>query len=489
MNNDSQAFSNPYTNTATNVESNTLATTSTGTLHTGAASTGLERPASERVEEAKNYREGKKTGKQLIGMPIISLSDGAEVGTVHDVIYNPGQGRLIAVTSSVGAGLFGGGRTLLLRTEDMHALGEDAIVVKDSNAVREIDRAAKDFGDEAGIAVLGKRLMTDDGSFLGKIDDVLIDRESRRLTAYEVSGGLWHSLMRGQTDVPVEHITSIGADVVIVPASVKTMVHEVTGGLIGTAQVAGEKAAAVKDSAAEKIADARTAAAERIEDKEIDYSIGKVAGSDVTTDSGTTIVRTGETITESHVQQALAANKIHALALAAGKAHAADLYDSAKEKAAAGVDSLKDKQGEMLVGKTVGRDVTFTDGGLLIANGSTIEETHVSAAKQAGKLGDLTAAVAADRVNAAKEGASAKYDEFKEKREQDAAQQSALQTSQPSSGGTIINAETVIVQAGPGTASIVPDPALGSSTGGSTGVSTTSTTPDAGTFSDPNRPL
>lgn len=484
MNNDSQAIHNPYTET-------------TGS---NAPISGMEdassRPATERVEEAKNYREGKKSGKQLIGMPIISLSDGSEVGQVHDVIYNPSEGRLIAVTSSVGGGIFGGGRTLLLRTEDVYSLGEDAITVKDGNVIREVDRAAKEFGDEAGVAVLGKRLMTDDGSFLGKIDDVLIDRESRRITAYEVSGGIWHDLMKGQTDVPVEHITSIGADVVIVPASVKTMVREVTGGLVGTAQIVGEKAVDVKDQAATKIEEVRTTAAEKIEDSEINYSIGKVAGNDVKTDSGDTIVHQGETITEAHVQQALAADKVHALALAAGKAHAADVYDSAKEKAAEGVDKFKDKQGEMLVGKTVGRDVTLDGGALLISQGSTIDEATVSVAKEAGKLGDLTAAVAADAYSTAKDNAGQKIDDMKDKRDQakadedakraqeDARRQREIAARPAGEGGTVINAETVIVQAAPGIA-VVPDPTTTGAAGMTGGMT------DAGSMSstDPSRPL
>lgn len=442
-------YSNPYTDTA-------------GTT-TDLAST--DRPASERVTEAREYRKGKKTGKELMKMQVISLSDGSIVGQVLDVIYNPNQGRLIAVTIPVGGSFLGGGKTLLLRTEDMHSLGEDAIIVKDPNAAREVDRSAKDFGDEAGEAVLGKRLMTDDGSFLGSIVDVLIDRESRRITAYEVGGGLWHDLMKGQTDVPVEHISSIGADVVIVPASVKNTIHEVSGGLVGTAQIAGEKLTDAKDAAATKIEEARTVVAEKIEDKEIDYAIGKVAGSDVTTDAGHCIVRTGDPITESHVQQALAAGKMHQLAMAAGKAHAADLYDTAREKASAGVDTLrekagdaqeafKDKQGDLLIGKTAGRDVTFADNTTLVTTGTVITEEHVMAARAAGKLGDLTTAVGADALAHAKESAAAKYDETKEslaqrKAESDArhaedqARQAALH---PTAGGTVINAETVIVQ-------------------------------------------
>ena len=459
----------------------------------GTSDAVTDRPATERVAEAKSSREGKRTGKEIMKMPVISLADGSIVGEVLDLIYNPTQGRLLAVTIPVGGGLFGGGKTLLLRTEDMYAMGEDAITIKDVNAAREVDRSAKDYGDEAGEAVLGKRLMTDDGSFLGNIVDVLIDRESRRITAYEVSGGAWNDLMRGQTDVPVEHITAIGADVVIVPASVKHQVQEVSGGLIGTAQIAGEKITDVKDAVVEKVGDARTAVAEKIEDKEIDYAIGKVAGSDVRADDGHYIVRTGETITEAHVQQALAGNKMHALATAAGKAHAADLYDTAKEKTAAGLETakvkageaqeaFKDKQGEFLVGKTAGRDVTKTDGSVFVHGGAVITEENVAVAREDGRLAELTAAVGTQALTQAKDAVVEKYDEAKTnyaegKAESDANRVQPLPTSQPLPSSTtatspttttstnpdttVIQADTVIVQpttSGTGTSEVYVDP-------------------------------
>lgn len=462
-------YSNPYTDAA------------------GAANESTDRPASERVGEAKSVREGKKTGKEMMKMPVISLSDGATLGEVLDVIYNPTQGRLIAVTIPVGGGLFGGGKTLLLRTEDIFSIGQDAITVKDPNAAREVDRSAKDFGNEAGEAVIGKRLMTEDGSFLGNVVDVLIDRESRRIVAYEVSGGTWNDLMRGQTDVPVEHITSIGTDVVIVPTSVKDHVDEVSGGLIGTAQVAGEKLTDVKDAAAERIGEVRTVVSEKVEDKEIDYAIGKVAGSDVRDDAGHFIVHTGETITEAHVQQALAANKMHALTISAGRAHAADLYDAAKEKTAAGVEVLKekagdaqeafkDKQAEFLVGKTAGRDVTKTDGSVFVHGGAVITEADVATAREDGRLAELTAAVGTQALTDAKDAVVEKYDEAKASYAEGKAEsdrEAALQASNApvstptapapttsTTAPTVIHADTVIVQptAPTGTTEVYTDP-------------------------------
>lgn len=441
----SSTFDNPYSITAAG-SSLPDATSVNPNGDTGLATP--DRPASERVADAKSMRDDKKTGKQLIGMPVIALSDGTEVGQIHDVIYNSKEGRLIGVTIPIAGGFFGGGKTLLLRTEQMFAMGEDAVTIQSASGLEEISRKADEFGDEAGIAVLGKRLMTDDGTFLGKIVDVLIDRTTRRITAYEVSGGLWGDLMRGQTDVPIEHITAVGNDVVIVPASVKSLIEETTGGLIGHAQLAAEKAG-----------DVRSAAAEKLEDEEIRYSLGKVAAHDVTDDANEPIVRQGDTITEAHIQRALAANKIHALAVAAGRQHAMELGHAAsetiKERASAAQEAFKDKQGELLVGKTAGREVVSDEGLIIVPAGATITELHVVAAREAGKLGDLTTAVGADALSTARDKAAVTIDNAKQSLDERRADADArhadeiYSTPAPLTTGTpqtIIHADTVIVQ-------------------------------------------
>lgn len=394
-----------------------------------------ETTASERVAMAGAYRDGKRTGKELINAPIFSVSQGEEIGRVHDVIFNPEQGHLVGVTIKVKGGLFRGGKTLLLRSENIHSIGDDAITVQSEELPQEIDQKVSDYAEEAGESVLGKRLMTDEGDFLGKIDDVLVDRHSRRIVAYEVSGGLWSDLMRGQTDVPVEHILSVGPDVVVVPASVKVRIQEVSGGLIGTAQVASEKIVGAKDVVVEKtngaVAEIRTAAAE----KEADYAIGKAAGADLQANDGSLIVREGEIITEHHVQRAAAEDKLHALAAVAGKSQAANFFDAAKEKLASGVetikektaagletvkektheaqDAFKDKQGEMLVGKVSGRDVVTDEGMVIVRAGTVVSDLDVANARANGLLGDLTTAVGMQSLMNAKETAVEKLDDAK----------------------------------------------------------------------------
>ncbi len=426
------------------------------------AAAGAGESAADKARRQTALRETCSTGKQLIGMSVISLADGEVQGQIHDVIYNPLQGRLVGFTVSRGGGFLSRGETFYLAADNVRAVGEDAVTVESARALSPVEGSVSDAAEDAGQPVLGKRLMTENGKFLGNIDDVLIDRESRRVVAYEVSGGLWHDMMKGQTDIPVEHITSIGHDVVIVPEFVKAQVEETTGGLTATAEAAKEKAAEIKDAAAEKIEETRTSAAIAIENQEADYARGKVAGRDVFLDEANTqlLVRSGEMITDAHIVQATAAGKMHALAAAAGYAHASDLAHSAREKAGDLADAArakaadlseaaKDKQGDLLVGKTTGRAVVSDAGLLLVPDNHVVTDADVFASRAGGKLGDLSAAVGASYVEDARERAAAAYDNAKEKagdaydaaRERDAA-------SAPAAAPAVVAATTptVVIQ-------------------------------------------
>lgn len=390
-------------------------------------------------------REGASTAKQLMGHPVVALSNGERVGAIHDVVYSPAQGRLIGFTVTHGGGLFSRGETLWLAAEAIHAIGEDAVVVEAPTQLIKYEADSQSV-EEIGESVLGKRLMTETGKFLGNVDDVFIDRQSRRVSAYEVSGGVWQNMMKGQSAVPVQEIVSIGHDVVVVPDFVQEHVEAVTGGLAGAYEVGKEK-----------VAQARTEISETVEQKEADFALGKTSANTVTDDKGNLIVRQGEAITAEHIARAQALGQMHALALAAGKTQAGQSYDSLKERAAGAVDAARDKaadlgegaqnkQGDLLVGKTTGRAVIAENGAVLVPAQHIITQADVVTVRNAGKLNDLSAAVGTQAFEAFKDRVGDAFDATKERLA--AANSPAAQTAGASV--TIITSQPVVVE---GTAS------------------------------------
>jgi len=375
----------------------------------------------ERAAQVTKNRKGLSTGRSLIGKPVITLDSGTEIGQTHDVVYNPREGRLIGFTLLQGAGLFSRGDTYWLPAEDIHALGEDAVTIQNADHIMRVEGDVNDYAAQAGDHVLGKRLMTEDGKFLGAIDDVLIERTSKNVTAYEVSGGVFQDMYKGQTDVPIKTVTSIGRDVVIVPSFVQEMVEEPKGGLVAATAAAQVKATEMGHEAAVGVATARTQAAESIERKEAEYTLGKQAERDVMNEANVPIVLTGQMITPGHIQHAISAGKMHALAasagydqagdaVAAGKDKAGNLADSAKVKLAQAGNAIEDKHGELLLGKTTGRAVLSETGLPLIPANHVITESDVMVARATSTLDDLTLAVGAAVLDAGKEHVAAAYD-------------------------------------------------------------------------------
>lgn len=428
----------------------------------------MDNVATHQSMDINEIKKRSSTGKHLIGLPVIALDNGERQGDIHDVVYNPLQGKLVGFVVQRGGGLFSSGEAFWLAPEQIHALGEDAVTIDNAAMLRPAQGSVSEVEEDAGEPVLGKRLMTEGGKFLGNVDDVFVERSTFRVVAYEVSGGLWQDMMRGQTAVPVDHVLSIGADVAIVPDFVQQQIDQPTGGLLGATE-----------SAKEKLGQARTEVATAIENKEADYVRGKTAGRELRDDTGNLIVGAGETIGDTHIQRAVAAGKMHALATAAGQAQASGIAERVKEGAAnAGTavrekaadlgEAAQDKQAELLIGKTTGRPVLADSGVPLVPANHVVAATDVAIARAAGKLNDLTAAVgtaafdsvkdragdvydnakerAGDTYDNAKERAGDAYDNFQERRTEVAASQPQTPAAAPAAPVVVVIEQPVIVR-------------------------------------------
>jgi uncharacterized protein YrrD len=153
-----------------------------------------------------------RTSRELAGMAIVDVRDGKRLGKVDEVVVSPDDGRLLGFVIKAG-GLFGGAETIV-EIEDVRSIGHDAITVEGeevahtSEASTDAFRAARD-GDRM---LVGRKIVTQDGTLVGQVADVVINEDQRRVTALLVGGGL---LERGDA-FPAERIVSVGPDVVVV---------------------------------------------------------------------------------------------------------------------------------------------------------------------------------------------------------------------------------------------------------------------------------
>jgi len=149
----------------------------------------------------------------LKGMPVISMADGAKIGTVKDVLFDPSELR------AAGLVLVMAGGESLLPFGSVRSIGADAITVETTTtssgvtmqgAVEDLSRLAE---------LVGLPILSGEGTHLGQVTDVAIDPGDGHITGLAVQrGGL---LGIGATRVTIEGsaIRGIGPSVVTVEAS------------------------------------------------------------------------------------------------------------------------------------------------------------------------------------------------------------------------------------------------------------------------------
>jgi len=104
---------------------------------------------------------------ELIGRPVLTLAGESDV-EVKDVVFDTRSGRLVGFTLRK-HGLLGGPVDERLACADVHGLGPDAVTVADDSALRPGDADFADGGD-----VIGDRIMTENGTDLGEVLEVVV---------------------------------------------------------------------------------------------------------------------------------------------------------------------------------------------------------------------------------------------------------------------------------------------------------------------------
>jgi uncharacterized protein YrrD len=164
------------------------------------------------------------TTKLVKGTPVVSLADGAKLGTIDHVYFDPSRLAVVGFTFHQRSGLFGGGSSGLIDISDVQSFGPDAVTVPDVSVVRsELAVDAIDCNLHDLETLLNRTVMTVNGTLVGRVAAIQFGDASHALTALDVIGE--------GTDVhgsiAASEIQTIGPELIIVadPATVATTVH------------------------------------------------------------------------------------------------------------------------------------------------------------------------------------------------------------------------------------------------------------------------
>ena len=179
-------------------------------------------------------------GTELTGLPVVSILAGEALADIKDVLYSPDEGRLVGFTLNKRGGLFAGPLKAGLSIESVWAIGRDAVMVVDANALADVPGRPS----PASRNVLGNAVLTDVGERLGEVTDLIVEvgvvgagntgSTAGSVVGYQLIGdtGLQgregHSLF-----IPLPYALAVSGQNLIVPASVEPFIRDDLSGFGG----------------------------------------------------------------------------------------------------------------------------------------------------------------------------------------------------------------------------------------------------------------
>jgi uncharacterized protein YrrD len=153
------------------------------------------------------------TTKLVKGTPVVSLADGATLGTIEHVYVDPGRKAVVGFTIRHGGGLFGGGTAGLVDISDVHSFGPDAVMVNDVSVVRSQLAVETGHGELVELeSLLHRTVMTEGGTAVGHVAAIQFGDHSHALKALDVVGEGRYD--RGR--IAADDIQTIGLELIIV---------------------------------------------------------------------------------------------------------------------------------------------------------------------------------------------------------------------------------------------------------------------------------
>ncbi len=175
---------------------------------------------------------------EIASLPVVTVA-GDDVAQVKDIVFSADGGAVSGFTLA-GRGLLAGPLKQALPWANVIGLGPDAVIIAGDDALEAVDTvlaaaASTNAGSGSGGNVLGDRVLTDTGTDLGKVADVVIEYDNASggpcdVVGYEIeaSEALRASHSKGSKNtrllIPLPDTLAVSGEHVMVPASAEQFV-------------------------------------------------------------------------------------------------------------------------------------------------------------------------------------------------------------------------------------------------------------------------
>jgi uncharacterized protein YrrD len=286
-------------------------------------------------------------GKDLIGKPVISLDTGKKIEKVHDVLFDVENKNVIGFLLHE-KGLFK--KAEVLPFNSVKVIGPDAITVDRESAVviADQDPKVKAIIDSPN-AVMGKKVMTEGGEFIGNISDIFIDELVGSVNGYELSGGMFSDAYHGKPFLNTARVLNVGQQVIVVQNETISDIEQHAGGIKGVAKSKNAFQSADKafergaqsvksefgklwENVKAKTSSVKEQTSARVEEQSIKSALGKPVTRVVLDEDDNVILKTGDIITHQSIERAREANALDMLLSSVYKSGPTFSSEELKEK-------------------------------------------------------------------------------------------------------------------------------------------------------------
>ncbi len=150
--------------------------------------------------------------KEITGLPVVSIEEGEEIGKVRMLIPDPHKPEIIGVVIE-DKEWFRGAK--IVTFEKIFGIGESAVTVVNKEQLSKVD-SFPEVEDVLlrGITLLGSRVLTKKGEFLGRVDEFYIEMDGK-IVAYEID------MENDVKFLPSEEVLTVGKGIIIAKEDAK----------------------------------------------------------------------------------------------------------------------------------------------------------------------------------------------------------------------------------------------------------------------------
>jgi uncharacterized protein YrrD len=250
-----------------------------------------------------------KKSVEIIGLPIVSLVDGIEAGTVKSLVIDAADAAIAAVVIEDGKSYKG---AKLIHFADISGIGESALtiekksVIHDLSLVPELEKLL-----EANVNVINTKVLSKKGQIKGTIIEVYFDPETGKIEEC-------HAKTESGSDftITAKRIYTLASAITVIVEEDEEVSDKPAPAARAAATPASDSIAQAAAPVEENVGDAAIKdATKKFEDRQRTFMIGKKANRKIVTDNGVEIINTGEEVTDEIIQKAKTAGKFVELSM------------------------------------------------------------------------------------------------------------------------------------------------------------------------------